>query len=55
MSEASQRLVGYSAERLLQPGQGIRSRVHADDEAGYWASQQLALEISQDWRWQGRI
>ena len=55
ISEASQRLVGYSAERLLQPGQGIRSLVHADDEAGYWASQQLALEKSQDWRWQGRI
>lgn len=55
ISEASQRLVGYSAERLLQPGQGIRSLVHSDDEAGYWASQQLALEKSQDWRWQGRI
>jgi len=55
ISEASQRLVGYSAERLLQPGQGIRSLVHADDEAGYWASQQLALEKSQDWRWPGRI
>lgn len=55
ISEASQRLVGYSAERLLEPGQGIRSLVHADDEADYWASQQLALEQGRDWRWQGRI
>jgi len=55
ISEASQRLVGYSAERLLEPERGIRSLVHADDEADYWASQQLALEKSQDWRWQGRI
>ena len=43
ISEASQRLVGYSAERLLQPGQGIRSLVHADDEAGYWPAS--------SWRW----
>ncbi|CAM5510602.1 Oxygen sensor histidine kinase NreB OS=Stutzerimonas stutzeri OX=316 GN=CXK95_13615 PE=4 SV=1 [Stutzerimonas stutzeri] len=54
ISEASQRLVGYSAERLLERA-GIRSLVHADDEADYWASQQLALEQGKDWRWQGRI
>ncbi len=47
--------MGYSAERLLEPERGIRSLVHADDEADYWASQQLALEQGKDWRWQGRI
>lgn len=55
ISEASQRLVGYSAELLLQPGRGIRSLVHPDDEPGYWSSQQQALESMSDWRWQGRI
>lgn len=55
ISEASQRLVGYSAERLLEPERGIRSLVHSDDEADYWVSQQLALEQGKDWRWQGRI
>ena len=55
ISEASQRLVGYSAELLLQPGRGIRSLVHPDDEPGYWDSQQQALGSMSDWRWQGRI
>ena len=55
ISEASQRLVGYSAELLLQPGRGIRSLVHPDDEPGYWSSQQQALGSMSDWRWQGRI
>lgn len=55
ISEASQRLVGYSADLLLQPGRGIRSLVHPDDEPGYWSSQQQALDSMSDWRWQGRI
>ncbi len=55
ISEASQRLVGYSAELLLQPGRGIRSLVHPEDEPGYWSSQQQALDSMSDWRWQGRI
>lgn len=55
ISEASQRLVGYSAELLLQPGRGIRSLVHPDDEPGYWSSQQQALDSMSDWHWQGRI
>ena len=55
ISEASQRLVGYSAELLLQPGRGIRSLVHPEDEPGYWSSQQQALESMSDWYWQGRI
>ncbi len=55
ISEASQRLVGYSAELLLQPGRGIRSLVHPEDEPGYWSSQQQALDSMSDWYWQGRI
>ncbi len=55
ISEASERLVGYSAELLLQPGRGIRSLVHPDDEPGYWSSQQQALDSMSDWYWQGRI
>jgi len=55
ISEASQRLVGYSADLLLQPGRGIRSLVHPEDEPGYWSSQQQALDSMSDWRWQGRI
>jgi PAS domain S-box-containing protein len=55
ISEASQRLVGYSPELLLQPGRGIRSLVHPDDEPRYWSSQQQALDSMSDWYWQGRI
>ena len=38
---------GLPAERLLQLGQGIRSPVHADDEAGYWPAS--------SWRWRKAV
>ncbi|WP_308705262.1 PAS domain-containing sensor histidine kinase [Pseudomonas sp. N040] len=55
ISEGSQKLVGYSATSLLEPGRGIRSLVHAEDLPGYNQSQRAALEADRDWHWQGRI
>jgi len=55
ISEGSEKLVGFPAATLLQPGRGIRSLVHGDDLADYHQSQLAALEADRDWHWQGRI
>ena len=55
ISEGSEKLVGYRAATLLEPGRGIRSLVHPDDQPGYNQSQREALEADRDWHWQGRI
>ena len=44
ISEGSEKLVGYRAATLLEPGRGIRSLVHPDDQPGYNQSQREALE-----------
>ena len=55
ISEGSEKLVGYRAATLLEPGRGIRSLVHPDDQPGYNQSQREALDADRDWHWQGRI
>jgi PAS domain S-box-containing protein len=55
ISDGSEKLVGYAAASLLEPGRGIRSLVHPDDQQGYQQCQAEALEADHDWHWQGRI
>ena len=55
ISEGSEKLVGYRAATLLEPGRGIRSLVHPDDQPAYNQSQRAALDADRDWHWQGRI
>lgn len=55
ISQGSEKLVGYRAAELLEPGRGIRSLVHPDDKPGYNRSQRSALQSDRDWHWQGRI
>ncbi|MBB6342433.1 PAS domain S-box-containing protein [Pseudomonas fluvialis] len=55
MSEASQGLLGYSAEFLSHADRGIRSLAHPDDQADYRAIQDAALAADRDWQWQGRL
>lgn len=55
ISEGSEKLVGYNAAALLEPGRGIRSLVYPQDLPGYNQSQRLALDANLDWHWQGRI
>ena len=55
ISEGSEKLVGYRAATLLEPGRGIRSLVHPDDQPGYHQSQRAALDADRDGHWQGRI
>lgn len=55
ISEGSEKLVGYNAAILLEPGRGIRSLVYPQDLPGYNHSQRLALDADRDWHWQGRI
>ena len=55
ISEGSEKLVGYRAATLLEPGRGIRSLVHPDDQPAYNQSQRAALDADRDGHWQGRI
>ena len=55
MSDASQGLLGYSAEFLSHADRGIRSLAHPDDQADYRAIQDAALAADRDWQWQGRL
>lgn len=54
MSDASQGLLGYSAEFLSHADRGIRSLAHPD-QADYRAIQDAALAADRDWQWQGRL
>nr|WP_298144670.1 sensor histidine kinase [uncultured Pseudomonas sp.] len=55
ISEASAELVGYPASELQRADRGLRSLVHADDQASYRRTQDAALASDSDWLWQGRI
>ncbi len=55
ISEGSESLVGHAPATLRRQEIGLRSVVHPDDRADYHRVQDLAIDSSSDWSWQGRI
>ncbi|WP_090204593.1 PAS domain-containing sensor histidine kinase [Pseudomonas asplenii] len=55
ISEGSDSLVGHAPATLRRQEIGLRSVVHPDDRADYHRVQDLAIDSSSDWSWQGRI